>query len=204
MKHRFSFSFSISSFTPSFSRPYTPARAFTLIEMMVSVALFSVVMTIVAAAYLNLINLDRQTRATNDIVNNLTFAVDAMSRSLRTGTNYQCGGPGGQNCANGTILTFTNDSGATVTYIWDPPSQRIGECINIACNTSTATYFTDPRIKIDMVSFIVTGVGTYTSNGDRYQPQVIMVIHGTIPIDPVHPAVNFSIETSASQRLIDL
>jgi prepilin-type N-terminal cleavage/methylation domain-containing protein len=181
-------------------------RAFTLIEMMVSVALFSIVMTIVAAAYLNLLNLERQTRATNDIVNNLTFAVDTISRSIRTGTNYQCPA-GSTNCSLGSnSFTFVNDAGVTVTYLLDTGSQRIGECVpgGVACTTANATYFTDPRIKIDTLSFVVTGVGGFVATGDRAQPQVLIVIHGTIPIDSVHPAVDFSVESSATQRTIDL
>ena len=73
----------------------TESRGFTLLEMMVSVAVFSVVMVIVAAAYLNLLSLDREARATSDAADSLSFVVDTISaRTIRTGTTYQCGGVG--------------------------------------------------------------------------------------------------------------
>lgn len=180
------------------------ARGFTLIEMLVSVALFSVVMTIVAAAYMNLINLDRQTRATNDIVNNLSFAVDTMARSIRTGTVYFCGsGDANGNCPTipGTSISFTNDQAQGITYLLNTTTHQIGECaFSSGCNTSNATYFTDPRISITTLSFYVSGNG----HGDGLQPQVVVVIHGTLTIDPSHPPVSFSIQTSATQRGIDI
>lgn len=179
-------------------------RGFTLIEMLVSVALFSVVMTIVAAAYINLINLDRQTRATNDIVNNLNFAVDTMARSIRTGTGYACGSPvdGYGNCplTPGAAFSFTNDQGQPIYYILNSSTHRIGECTSLVCGVGTATYFTDPRISITNLSFYVQGNG----KGDGLQPQVIIIIRGTLAVDPSHAPVSFNIETSATQRGIDI
>jgi prepilin-type N-terminal cleavage/methylation domain-containing protein len=176
-------------------------RGFTLIEMMVSVALFSVVITIVATAYLNLLNLDRQTRGTNDVVNNLSFVVDSMSRSIRTGSGYVCTGPG-NNCPNGSsTFTFTNDSGCVITYSLTAQHQ-INEAIasGPVCTVASSATITDPRITIDALTFYVTGVPT----SDRSQPQVVMVIHGSLQVDPNHPSVSFGIETTATQRKINI
>ncbi|MDR3547762.1 MAG: type II secretion system protein [Candidatus Pacebacteria bacterium] len=176
----------------------TKQRGFTLIEMIVSVAIFAIVMTAVAAAYLNLINIDRQTRGTNDVVNNLSFALDSMSRAIRTGTNYQCGGSGGSNCPSGSSeFTFINSSGQTVTYLLS--NGEVGECIGTLCTPSSATYFTDPRIKISSLTFYVTGVGT----GDVLQPRVTFVIHGTLTTSTSN-AVAFTIQTTATERGIDI
>jgi prepilin-type N-terminal cleavage/methylation domain-containing protein len=173
---------------------------FTLIEIIVSVALFSVVMTIVASAYLNLLNLDRQTRATNDIVNNLDFVVSTMARSIRTGTDYQCGGTGGTNCpiTPSSTFAFVDDQGNTVTYSWDSINQQITECYGAGC---TITAITDPRIKIDTLHFYVRGA---QNNTDQIQPQVIFVLHGTISVNSDSTPISFTIQTSATQRQIDI
>ncbi len=188
-------------------RPFVnTVRGFTLIEMLVSVALFSIVMTIVAAAYLNLINLDRQTHATNDIVNNLNFAVDSIARTIRTGTVYSCGSAtdsyGDCPTVPGTAMSLTNDQSQSVAYILNTTTHQIGTCATTVslCNSTNATYLTDPRIKINTLSFYVSG----NSKTDGLQPQVVIVIQGTLAVDPAHAPVNFTIETSATQRGVDI
>jgi prepilin-type N-terminal cleavage/methylation domain-containing protein len=177
-------------------------RGFTLIEMIVSVALFSIVMVIVAAAYLNLLSLDRETRAANDVADNLNFVVDTMARSIRTGGSYYCGSFGGPDCTvmPSSTFNFVDDQGKSVKY--SLISGRIMECYGASC---TDTPMTDPRITVDALSFYVHGVDPGNSgNADQAQPFVTFVIHGTITIDTNHVPAVFTIETSAVQRQIDL
>jgi prepilin-type N-terminal cleavage/methylation domain-containing protein len=172
-------------------------RGFTLIEMIVSVALFSFVMTIAATAYLNLISLERQTRANNDLNTNLSFVTDTMTRAIRTGGKYQCGGSGGSNCplSPSTVFTFvTSDTPSqTITYKLD--SYAIDECID----SQPCVAVTDPRIVVNALNFYVSGVGS----GDSIQPQVVIVIHGSVRADSRH-ITDFSLQTSATQRVIEL
>ncbi len=66
-------------------------QGFTLIEMLVSVAIFTIVMVIALGALLSLSEADRKAQTINAAVNNLSFAIDSMSRLMRTGINYHCG-----------------------------------------------------------------------------------------------------------------
>lgn len=63
---------------------------FTLIEMIVSVAIFSIVATITVGALLILISTNQQLQTEQNIMTNLSFALDSMTREIRTGTNYHC------------------------------------------------------------------------------------------------------------------
>jgi prepilin-type N-terminal cleavage/methylation domain-containing protein len=63
---------------------------FTIIEMMVSLGVFAVVITISVGALLMLIATNDQLQAEQSIMSNLSFAVDSMSREIRTGTHYYC------------------------------------------------------------------------------------------------------------------
>jgi prepilin-type N-terminal cleavage/methylation domain-containing protein len=63
---------------------------FTLIEMIVSLALFSVVVTIAVGALLVLIASNLQLQKEQSVMTNLSFALDSMTREIRTGTNYYC------------------------------------------------------------------------------------------------------------------
>jgi prepilin-type N-terminal cleavage/methylation domain-containing protein len=63
---------------------------FTLIEMIVSLALFSVVVTTSVGALLALISTNQQLQVEQSIMTNLSFALDSMTREIRTGTAYFC------------------------------------------------------------------------------------------------------------------
>jgi len=65
-------------------------QGFTLIEMIVSVAIFSIVATITVGALLILIGTNQQLQTEQNIMTNLSFALDSMTREIRTGTNYYC------------------------------------------------------------------------------------------------------------------
>ena len=71
---------------------------FTLVEMIVSLALFSVVITIAVGALLVLIASNERFQEEQSVMTNLSFAIDSMTREIRTGVNYFCDS---QDSANG-------------------------------------------------------------------------------------------------------
>lgn len=172
-----------------------PSRGYTLLELIVSIGLFSLVMLVVTSSYLSLLSMDRRARATNELVSNLSFAVESMMRNVRTGTNYSCGS------GNGTCsqLSFRDSQNQTFTYLLRSDG-TIGQCTGVGgCSQTTATQITDPRITITNLTFYVRGVGT----GDATQPQVTVSIRGTMPTDQGR-TTDFTIQTGATQRLIDI
>jgi prepilin-type N-terminal cleavage/methylation domain-containing protein len=182
----------------------TSTRAgFTLVEMIVSVGLFAIVMLVTMTGYLALVNLERKARTTNDLVTNLTFVLDTMSRSMRTGTNFQCNGGGNCWLSPGESFTFVNDQNQIVTYRYDTTHHSIGQCVGGgACTDTTDSVLVDPRVTIPTggLKFYVDG----TSKGDSMQPHVTMTVKGTLTPDAVTGPVSFTIQTSASQRLLDI
>jgi len=184
----------------------TSLKGYTLVEMIIAVALFTAVMVIAASAYLSMISLNRHARATNDIVSNLSFAIEAMSRSIRTGSNYGCNATDGLNCwdpSGSSKFSFTNDQGQKVIYILKSDG-RIGECIGVStCSDTAASPLTDTRITVSSLKFIVNGVGASGSNA-TLQPRVIISVSGNIIPNPGVPAIGFTIQTGATQRLLDL
>ncbi len=65
-------------------------KGFTLVEMVVSVALFSTAITIAVGALLVLISSNQQLQQEQSVMTNLSFALDSMTREIRTGTHYFC------------------------------------------------------------------------------------------------------------------
>ena len=177
-------------------------RGYTLLELIVSVALFTIVVTIAISTYLQMISLNRKARATNDLVSNLSYTLESIGRTIRTGKEYDCGGGGGSlNCWPGgsSQFSFTDENGRDVTYILKSGGV-VGMCIDSACTDSSASPLTDSRISIESLQFFVQGVGT----GDSTQPRVIIAVAGEIVPDPDEAPVSFSIQTSATQRLIEI
>lgn len=78
----------------------TNQSGFTLIEMIVSLALFSIVVTISVGALLVLIASNERLQEEQSVMTNLSFALDSMTREIRTGTHYFCGSG---NTRNGAI-----------------------------------------------------------------------------------------------------
>ena len=95
------------------------SAGFTLVEMIVAVALFAVVMLVSVGALLSLTAANRKAQALQSVINNLNVALDGMVRSIRMGSDYHCGGgtyalP--QDCAvGGTALAFEAFGGILMT-----------------------------------------------------------------------------------------
>src|SRR3989344_5257439 len=70
------------------SRASRAQRGFTLVEMIVAIALFSVVMIVCVGALLALVNANRKAQALQSVMNNLNIALDGMVRSVRMGNSY--------------------------------------------------------------------------------------------------------------------
>jgi prepilin-type N-terminal cleavage/methylation domain-containing protein len=63
---------------------------FTLIELMVAISLFSTVMVIVIGALLALNNANRRAQAVRAVIDNLNFAMEDVTRNIRTSTDIEC------------------------------------------------------------------------------------------------------------------
>lgn len=190
-------------------------RGYTLLELIVSLGIFSMVMLVVLGAYVTLINLDRQARANNQLASSLSFAIESMARSMRTGGEYVCGqNPANPNCdfSPGTRISFClegrtcrdgdADAQYLVTYLLKEDGS-IGQCLGELCLDDTAVSLTDPRITISTLHFYVRGVGS-TSGAEQYvQPSVTFVVAGTM-VTSAGDTSSFSIQTGATQRLIEL
>jgi len=158
-------------------------RGFTLIEFIVAVAIFVVVVLIAAGALLSIIEANRKTQSSKSVINNLNFALEGMSRSIRVGTDYSGGG---------STITFLNSEGDTVTY------RRQGTVVEREIAGGGFTAMTAPEVIIDRLNFFIDG----EDPSDQTQPSVIIVLQGHVGTDPA-TRTDFSVQTLVSQRLVD-
>lgn len=67
-------------------------QGFTLIEMIVSLGVFAVVITMSVGSLLALIYGNQKLQGEQSIMSNISFALDSMTREIRTGYFYACAG----------------------------------------------------------------------------------------------------------------
>lgn len=169
-------------------------RGFTLVELIVAIGLFAVVMTIAAGAYLLMLNQNRQAESVATGINNLSFALESMSRNIRTGSDYDCGSG---DCPSGLAsFSFSNVNGDTVTY------RLFGSTIQVKTGSGSYVDLTDSTVEIASLMFYV--VGTDKPPRDYVQPHVTMVVYGTVPFGKGGQREAFAVETSATMRGSDL
>ena len=182
-----------------------PARGFTLIEIMVALAIFAIVMTIAAGALLTIVNANRKSQSLQSVMNNLTFALENMVRNMRTGTGYHCGPSGNletpQNCSDGDDFLALEAVGGSPGAASDQIVYRLnGSRVEKSENGGAGFLpITAPEIEVTNLTFYVEGV----NSGDGEQPKIIMTIAGNAGATP-KTRTNFSLQTTISQRILDI
>jgi prepilin-type N-terminal cleavage/methylation domain-containing protein len=69
---------------------HSKIAGFSLIEMIVSLGIFSIIVTTAVGALLVLISTNQKLQGEQSVMTNLSFALDSMTREIRTGYNYYC------------------------------------------------------------------------------------------------------------------
>ncbi|MDB5259755.1 MAG: seg [Candidatus Taylorbacteria bacterium] len=104
-------------------------QGFTLIEIIVSLGIFTVVAVVAVGAYLKVLDANKKSQTLKTAINNINFALESMTREMRVGSSYYCyanaadfpiGGvtasslpSAGHGCAsgNGGIIAFASSKG---------------------------------------------------------------------------------------------
>lgn len=200
---------------------------FTLIEMIVSLGVFSIVVTTAVGALLMLISTNQQLQAEQSVMTNLSFALDTMTREIRTGLNYYCADSSG-----GDNLVFANDHETLASSTKDCVNGRMGskQGISFFEGGSSLSQGSDRRILyyydadlrtilrklgdgdpesivssgliIEDVQFYVTGSSKLKDGGDTDQPTVTVYIVATEKEDA--DSKRYYLQTTITQRILDL
>ena len=174
-------------------------RGFTLIEMIVSIGLFTIVLFIASSAFLAVVNADRKSRATRLAMDNLTVAMEDMTRRLKTGYDYNCGGTvgdtGTSDCLSGplSLISFTDQDGLRTAY--RVSGKQILRQVEVG---GPELPVTSSEISINTLTFDVQG----SSKTDNIQPYVKIFINGSTAGGVL--SSSFKLQTMVTQRLYDI
>ena len=185
---------------------YRTIRGFTLIEMLVSVAVFSMVMLVGTSALLTLVSQNQRAQSLNSVITDLNFTLESMARTIRTGYQYGCNFSAGSDCPSGSnrfqMVTLIDDDEYRVLYRFREVGERgFIERRLIPLGSGTAqnwTEITSTNVDIEEFDFFVFGA----NNSDQFQPRVMIALSGTA--DSGEETSEFAIQTTVTQRLIDL
>ena len=196
-------------------------QGFTLVEMMVSLAIFAIVVTTSVGTLLVLIGSNQQLQEEQATMSNLSFALDSMARDIRTGTDYYCDSGTfathnsigeGQDCKNGDSGISFVESGGSLTQLV-PGAVRVAfyfdnETIYRRIGNAAPEQILSSDIKVHAGRFIVSG-SERMSDGESPldQPSVTMFINASQQDvddcgDPGARCIN--VQTSVTQRVLDL
>ncbi|MCF7865388.1 MAG: type II secretion system GspH family protein [Candidatus Pacebacteria bacterium] len=194
-------------------------RGFTLIEMLVSVGLFSVVMLVSVAAILSIIGNNKKAQGINNVVNNLNFAIESMVRDMKTGYLYKCSyswpiSQGIDNlCPSSTspvdkvaFVSTLSGTPTAVEYSFVAPTTD-GSGVytpgHIVKRTAPSNNFVDLTSSSDVD---IQSIKMYVSSpapGAGTQPGIFLIISGKANILE-NEVTEFGLQTFISQRILNL
>ncbi len=170
-------------------------KGFTLIEMLVSIALFSVVLTVCLGSILTIADSNKKSRSLMSVTNNLNFAVDSMVRSFKSGD---------VNSSSGFVL---GDCFITKEAVFD--TDNIGDdrsveyCFRQNTGQGKITKTVAGGTEVDLTSSDVNIEYAEFKEGGGTQPLLIIILKGTVKVSEKISST-FSIQTSVSQRKLEI
>lgn len=201
----------------------TKNKGFTLIEIIVSTAIFTVVVTIAVGALTSLNKTSREARATRVIIDNANSAIDSMARIIRMGTRFDgacdaqcnCGARGIDDLGDSRMTDALGSGGNTCLRFYGPVASMPNDLHQIRYrynseNKSVERSLVDgqwermtaPEVEVSSMKFFVNGqkLGGAGLGGD--QPVVTMIMQGVARVSRVTKP--FSIQTSIAPRTPNL
>ncbi len=186
-------------------------EGFTLIELMVSLGLFIVVIMAAVSSLYSVNSAARKVEAMRSVLDNLNFAIESMSRTIRTGTNVVCGGTtngsGSNNCTFEDAFSSPGDRLSVESTLGIQGLVEYRWVINTTTNTGEIQKWSDgdwvsltaPGIDIQRLSFYVSGADNeLTGADDLTQPSVVMLVQGVASAG--ENTAPFAIQTLVSVR----
>ena len=127
-------------------------KGYTLIELMVSIGIFSIVVAMTSAMFMTSLKGQEKSYTSQNVADSARYAMEMMSREIRMGTGFS---------SNGAYLQFTSTmphrDGQTVKFWLDAGSGQIMFDDDIAALPLEAA-ITSLNVKVSSLSFLLDSV----------------------------------------------
>ncbi len=193
--------------------PHNHTAGFSLIEMLVSLALFTIVITIAVGALLSLIATSTQVQGQQNVMTTLTFAMDSMSREIRTGKNYYCAATpftsdqtSVLDCSGGNNSISFVEAGTSLT---GGGNQRIsyylsGGALYRKVGVAAGEKITSNGIEIMSAKFYVTSSSPLSQSATYVRQANVTIFIKARSVDDTAVAREFLLQTTVTQRELDI
>lgn len=190
---------------------------FTLVEMLVAVALFSTAVVIGIGALYSAQQINTKLQATRVIMDSLNLSLEVMTRNMRYGSNFYCGTGSGDiistsrhNCpysisldSNGHSIVFKPVDATLdiqrVAYYVDTNNHLIEQTLyHDGVTPDVIKQISSDDIIIDNLRFYVKGAELPPADTD--QPMVTMILSGKTKDSKVLQKVTFVLQSSVTTR----
>ncbi|MDP3800011.1 MAG: prepilin-type N-terminal cleavage/methylation domain-containing protein [bacterium] len=138
---------------------FQKSKGFTLIELIVAMAVFSTVVTIVSSIFVSTMGSQRKNVNQQEVLENARYVLEIMARSIRQSTVQTTDG-------TSSVLAINHPVKGLITYQLDSDQIKESTGVNPALALSSS------EVIIDKLSFIVQG----NSLSDNAQPRVVIVV----------------------------
>ena len=187
---------------------FSNKSGFTLVEVLVAIAIFSVVISIAMGGFVMILRGQRQAASLVSAGNNVSFAMEQMAREIRTGYNFcrpgsncdttQLGCPPGCTFVTKNELDFLNANGSPVIYCLNGTIIERSVTANALCGDASFQPITSSNILVQRLSFTFFG----NLSNDLWPPRIVISI-GVSSKEAQLAGDSINLQTTVSARQLD-
>jgi type II secretory pathway pseudopilin PulG len=188
---------------------------FSLVELLVSLSLFIMVLTTAVGCLLVVIDANARAQNMQTVMTNVSFALDSMTREIRTGSGYYCSGTDIdadlakdqlRDCINGTYLSIVEggisitggQDNSRITYRYNSDEMTVERRVG----NNNWYPITAPGVRITSMYFYVTD-SRKPDDGNLLQPAVTIYIEGFAG-ELKSTESSFALQTTVTKRILDI
>lgn len=157
-------------------------RGLTMIELIVAIGIFGLTIGMAMGIFVLAVTSQRRITALKNIEDNVRFAIESISREIRTGRNFN---------NNSNLLSFANAKGESVVYRLN--ASIIEKSSDGGINYSTIT---GSEVTIDYLNFYLSGQVA----GDNLEPRITITMGVSSKVG--NQNANLKIQTTISERIL--
>lgn len=140
------------------SRGRYSRAGFTLVELVVAIAVFAAVITVVSSIFVSSVGSQRKNVNNQDVLDNARYVLETMGRAIRQSVIVTGNG-------TGSTLTVNHPTKGVITYVLD--NNQIKESIG-----GNAVALSSSNVSIQNLTFVVQGNGST----DNTQPKITISV----------------------------